>query len=271
MTPWRFIDTASLGGAANMAVDEALLASFDPATSGPVFRIYGWEPPALSLGRFQKAQEVLDRGRCERAGVPVVRRITGGGVIYHGDELTYSLVCAPNHVPPASSIKDSFRVLTAFLIRFYGKLGLNACYAVEHFPAGTKLGERNDFCFAGKESYDIMISGRKIGGNAQRRLRQVIFQHGSIPIVNRAALGAGFLRAPSVGIQEKAGALREFGVDLPVEVLRGLLAEAFRETFATELEEEPLTGAERALAAVLTARHASSAWVWDGAEEREGR
>jgi lipoate-protein ligase A len=174
-TTWRLIVTSPLSGAENMAIDEALLHSFDPALSLPVLRLYGWNPPALSLGRFQKAAEVLDMERCRDDGVAIVRRMTGGGVIYHADELTYSLVCAPGQIPPASSIKDSFRVLTGFLLAFYRALGLDAAYAVDAAPEGTRLGERTAFCFAGKESFDILANGRKIGGNAQRRLKGVIF------------------------------------------------------------------------------------------------
>jgi lipoate-protein ligase A len=266
MITWRFIDSGPLDGATNMAVDEALLACFDPEKSRPLLRIYGWEPPALSIGRFQKACVVLDQERCAQARVPAVRRITGGGVIYHAGEITYSLVCAPRHVPPAASIRESFRVLTSFLIRFYEKLGLDARYAVEHFPAGTMLGERTDFCFAGKESYDIMIDGKKIGGNAQRRMKDVIFQHGSIPVVNHAAFGAKFLREPPAGIDESAGALRDFGVGFDHPALKKLLLEAFVETHATVLEEEVLTAKERTTAASLALRHNSAAWVWEGVE-----
>src|SRR6266568_7439915 len=197
---WRFVDTGPLDGPANMAIDEALLLNFDPVQSMPVLRLYGWQPPALSLGRFQQAEEVLDLGRCVTANVPVVRRITGGGVIYHGDELTYSLVCAPQQIPAAASVKASFRVLTSFLLCFYQKLGLDAAYAVDHMPHGTCLGERADFCFAGKENYDILVNGKKIGGNAQRRMRSVIFQHGSIPLRDSVATGLGFLQKRPAGV-----------------------------------------------------------------------
>lgn len=245
MTRWRLIDTGPLDGPTNMAVDEALLACFDPERSAPLLRLYGWSPPALSLGRFQNDHRVLDLGRCARAGVPVVRRITGGGVIYHAEELTYALVCAPHHIPTATTIKESFRILTAFLLRFYEKLGLAARYAVDHCPAGTRFGERTPFCFAGKESYDILVEGRKIGGNAQRRLRHAIFQHGSIPLVNRAAEGAEFLREPPMGIGEATAALWELGVGRSPEELKEFMAEAFRETFGIEWERGALSGAEK--------------------------
>ena len=245
---WRLIDTGPLDGPTNMAVDEALLGCFDPERSTPLVRLYGWEPPALSLGRFQKSADVLDLARCAAARVPVVRRITGGGAIYHADELTYAIVCAPHHLPPARSVKESFRILTAFLLRFYADLGLAPRYAVDHVPAGTQLGERTPFCFAGKESYDIVVDGRKIGGNAQRRLRNVIFQHGSIPLVNRAAEGARFLHHPPAAIGEIAGALRDFGVRHPAGELKRLMTMAFAESFPGGLTEGALTAEEEAAA-----------------------
>jgi lipoate-protein ligase A len=269
MIPWRFIDTGPLNGCSNMAVDEALLKCFDPDKSLPVFRIYGWEPPALSLGRFQNAREVLAPARCGATAMPVVRRVTGGGVIYHADELTYSFVCAPHHVPPAASIRESFRVLTSFLVRFYGKLGLNPSYAIETFPDGASPREKCVFCFAGRESYDILIEGKKIGGNAQRRLKNVIFQHGSIPLVNHAEFGAAFLGRPLVGIGKTTTALRDLGVDMAHDLLKELMTRAFAETMSATLEEDSLTGEEDATADSLDAhKHSLASWVWEGAENR---
>lgn len=270
MQEWRFIESGPLDGAHNMAVDEALLSCFDPEISRPVFRIYGWEPPSLSLGRFQQAGEILDQDRIRAAGISVVRRITGGGVIYHADELTYSLVCAPRHVPSAASIKESFRVLTSFLMEFYRKLGLEPSYAVDSAGCPSPLGERSPFCFAGRETYDIIIENRKIGGNAQRRLKNVIFQHGSIPVVNRAELGAAFLRKPPPGISEGVTSLREQGVKECVDHLKGLMAAAFKETMPATLIESRLTEEEERLAASLAeGKHSSDLWVWEGRNPSE--
>ncbi|KAF0220492.1 MAG: lipoate-protein ligase [Geobacteraceae bacterium] len=262
---WRLIDTGPLDGPANMAIDEALLNNFDPETSAPVLRLYGWSPPALSLGRFQKATEVLDLERCVAENVSVVRRITGGGVIYHCEELTYSIVCAPHQLPPAATVKESFRVLTSFLRSFYGRLGLDARYAIDCFSGGERLGERTAFCFAGRESYDILVGGRKIGGNAQRRLRNVIFQHGSIPLVNCAVHGAGFLREPPVGVGKVTGALHDFGVGLAQGELKRLMAEAFMEALSAVLVEGSLTeGEETTVASIGADRHSCPSWVWEG-------
>ena len=251
---WRLIDTGPLDGPTNMAVDEALLLSFLPETSAPVLRLYGWSPPALSLGRFQKADEVLDLARCATARVPVVRRITGGGVIYHADELTYSLVCAPRHLPAATTIKESFRTLTTFLRRFYQGLNLVPVWAVDAVSPGERLGERTAYCFAGRESYDILLAGRKIGGNAQRRLKGIIFQHGSIPLANRAAEGAAFLRQPPAGVAAGTTSLEECGIALPADELSRRLAAAFAAALGVALTPDRLTPCEEENAAHALAR-----------------
>lgn len=248
-----------------MAVDEALLRSFDPTNSPPVLRLYGWNPPALSLGRFQKASEVLDLERCRADGVAVVRRVTGGGVIYHADELTYSLVCAPGQIPPAASIKDSFRVLTGFLLCFYRRLGLDPAYAADAAPAGTLLGERTAFCFAGRESFDIIAGDRKIGGNAQRRLKGVIFQHGSIPLLNRALTGLKYMRDQAPEHAEGTAGLADCGVSVDRDSLLREIAAAFSDYFAVALESDTLSGPEQAdVIELLANRYSVDSWNLEG-------
>jgi lipoate-protein ligase A len=250
-TTWRFIDTGPLDGAANMAIDEALLDAFDPEKSTPVLRLYGWNPPALSFGRFQDPGEVLDLERCRAADVMAVQRITGGGVIYHADELTYAIVCAPRHLPAETTVKESFRFLTGFLLTFYRELGLPAAYAADVPVDVARLGRRASFCFAGRESYDIVVDGRKIGGNAQRRLRNAIFQHGSIPLLDRVATGVGFLRERPSGLDLSVADLATLGVKIPEDALKERLAAAFAGALGSTLVPSELNAAERERATCL--------------------
>ncbi len=228
-----------------MAVDEALLEAFDPQRSKPVFRLYGWAPPALSLGRFQDAEDALDLDLCRARGVPVVRRITGGGVIYHADELTYSIVLSPHRLPGEASVDDSYRHMNGFLLAFYRALGLPAAYAADTpLPGASQLGERTPFCFAGKERSDILIAGRKIGGNAQRRTRNALFQHGSIPLADRVPVGIGFMREKPSGLDGSVADLSTLGVTLPRSELKDRLAAAFEATFGADLVPSELTSEE---------------------------
>ena len=262
---WRFIDTGTLDGAGNMAVDEALLACFEPEGSPPVLRLYGWHPPALSLGRYQKAAEVLDLARCAGEGIQVVRRITGGGVIYHAEELTYSIVCAPRHLPRARTVKESFERLCGFLLLTYRKLGLAASFAVEQPRPDVKLGGRAEFCFAGREEYDIVVAGRKIGGNAQRRMKEVIFQHGSIPLLPCVPAALGFLRRMPHGVERSAASLAELGVDVSAAELKLVVAASFQESLGVLLSPDALTDREQAVAETLrTGKYSQPLWNVSG-------
>jgi len=264
---WRLIDTGPYPGVENMAIDEALFRCFDPASSQPVLRLYGWQPAALSLGRFQKAADDLDLPCCVADNLVFVRRITGGGVIYHADELTYSLVCSPRHIPPATSVKDSFRVLTSFLLGFYRALGVAADYAVDLAQVGSRLGERTPLCFAGRESYDILVNGRKIGGNAQRRSREIIFQHGSIPIHNRMAEGFGYLKVIPSSVEQATTCLTAEGITAGFDQLKQILVQQFAGQLDAELQPDVLTQQEYELSEKLvTEKYHNDRWNLEGEE-----
>jgi len=128
-------------------------------------------------------------------------------------------------------------------------LGLEACHAVEHCSGAKRLGERTPLCFAGVESCDILVNGRKIGGNAQRRLKNVIFQHGSIPLRQIANEGNTYLVQPDYGIVERTTSLEDQGVTVGVEQLANLLIRSFAESFSVVFKHDELTAAEQEAAA----------------------
>ncbi|MDA3792231.1 MAG: lipoate--protein ligase family protein [Elusimicrobia bacterium] len=177
---WRYLGSGPAGGKYNMDRDRDLFQNFNPSKERPVFRIYSWSPPAVSLGKFQKAEDVFDSVNFKKTGIPVVRRLTGGGAIYHGNEITYSMVF-PREMIKEYSVKESYRIICGFLIGFYRKLGYKAEYAAVEKNNNSR-GESSGLCFKGQEKYDILIDGKKIGGNAQKRTRKKVFQHGSIPL-----------------------------------------------------------------------------------------
>lgn len=171
---WRLVVSGAADGAWNMAVDEALAESVR-AGGAPFLRFYEWSPYALSLGRFQNPAGLSDAA----ARLPRVRRPTGGGGIWHADELTYSLGCRQDDLP-VTGVKASFELLSGFLLNTWNALGWGARFAKDVNP-DAPLGTVTAACFAGQEEYDVLIRGKKLGGNAQRRDRHTIFQHGSIP------------------------------------------------------------------------------------------
>jgi len=259
---WRLIDTGPLDGPSNMALDEALLACFDPGSSAPVLRLYGWNPPAFSLGRFQKPEEVLDLERCARAGIPVVRRVTGGGCIFHAEELTYSIICTPGQISDIVGVKESFRQLCGFLLLAYRRIGLLPAFAVDSPQRPASLGERTPLCFAGTEEYDILVGGRKLGGNAQRRSRGIIFQHGSIPLRPALSEARPYLRCE---VPAGATSLAESGFPLEAEVLKEQLLASFQENLGITLRSSVSDSEEQEKADLLReAKYCSDAWNLEG-------
>ena len=102
----RLLRTGVARGAFNMGLDEAVLGSVSEGRQPPTLRFYGWNPPTVSLGYFQGLDDEVDREACRAAGVDVVRRITGGGAVFHDDELTYSVVIPERH--PLARARNNF-------------------------------------------------------------------------------------------------------------------------------------------------------------------
>jgi lipoate-protein ligase A len=170
-------------GPANMALDEALLDSVAGGAGTAYLRTYGWTVPTLSLGYFQRLAEARSDERW--ATVPIVRRPTGGGAIWHEYEVTYALVIAALH-PMARSRNDLYRAVRAAFAKLLLDLGAQACAVGE--AESTSLGvapeqtehKRPLLCFTDRNPHDIVIGGFKVSGSAQRRRAGAVLQHGSL-------------------------------------------------------------------------------------------
>jgi lipoate-protein ligase A len=156
---FRLLETGFHRAAFNMGLDEALLRSVAEGRSLPTLRFYGWAPPAVSIGYFQGLHEEVDATACKTAGIDVVRRITGGGAVFHHHEVTYSIVLPLSHPLARPNILDSYRLLLGGIIEGLSILGIEAEFA----PIN-----------------DIIAGGKKISGNAQTRKLGCLLQHGTI-------------------------------------------------------------------------------------------
>lgn len=245
MRQWRLIEHGTESAARNMAVDEALLQGFSEG-SFPLLRLYRWKP-SLTLGRFQKSGDSVDPERAERHAIPCVRRMTGGGTLIHGGDLSYALLL-PRAFAHERGVKESYRTLCAFLLRLYAKLGLEARFARDAGLAESP----SPSCLAGREAYDIVIGGSKMGGNAQRYTRRALFQHGSIPLaIDAARFGPLFCQAS--GLKE-AASLQRLGMDVSFEAVAAMLREAFCESFGAVLLPDALSPEEELRASELQRR-----------------
>jgi len=172
---WRLIENPPGAGAWNMAVDMALVQSAQEQDPLPTLRFYGWSRPTLSYGYAQKPEDWADLSFMRNNGISLVRRPTGGRAMFHDDEVTYSVV-----VPVSSAIFGSLREIHG-RISSVMTMALSEC-GVEIDPVDRDLpsGLSTACCFASKTRYEITSGGRKIAGNAQRRLKGAALQHGSI-------------------------------------------------------------------------------------------
>ncbi|MGD9497623.1 MAG: biotin/lipoate A/B protein ligase family protein, partial [Armatimonadota bacterium] len=104
MTSWRLIESGHADGATNMAVDEAIAAAVARREQPPTLRLYGWAPPALSLGYFQPLDGGIDLAAIRARGYDIVRRPTGGRAILHVHELTYSVSVPQDAIRGGNSV-----------------------------------------------------------------------------------------------------------------------------------------------------------------------
>jgi len=180
MKTFKLIRSPASSAVDNMALDAKIFERYLEDGAG-VFRVYRWVRPSFTYGFSQNPQNEINLGRCAVEGVQIAKRMTGGGILFHNDEITYSFVCGKEDVGEPQGVFVSYRNICKFLMRFYASLGVAAGFALEAENFKERSAARQ-LCSASYEKYDIVIGARKIGGNAQKRKRQVIFQHGSIPL-----------------------------------------------------------------------------------------
>lgn len=178
-----------------MAVDEALADSCRRGRAGPTLRLYGWDRPSISLGYFQRPDEVVDLDRCRGGGVPVVRRTTGGRAVYHHREITYSLVAPIPHPRFSPTIRGTYEVVARALATGLAALGFHVeCHPAE--PERPRRGIGSTWCFDSTSRYEITLDGKKVIGSAQRRWKTAFLQHGSILLAHDPAEAAPWFRRP---------------------------------------------------------------------------
>jgi lipoate-protein ligase A len=217
----RLIRDASRPAAANMAVDESLLRA-----KNPVLRIYGWSSPAISIGYFQEVKRVAEKAK----GQTVVRRLTGGGLVRHGHDVTLSLTVPGAWLP--GDVKSSYLKVNEALRTGFREMWPALDYApCKDVPSGRAQGER--ICFEAPACYDLLLGATKVVGASQRRIDGAVLHQSAI-----------FLPADAKTVARK-------------------IVEGFERMWGASFEEEPLTEAEIAAArAIELARYSSAEWIF---------
>lgn len=171
----RLIISPPGDGPMNMAIDDALLNG-TTADSPSTLRLYRWSQPTLSLGYFQTIASRSEHAASNQ--LAVVRRASGGGAIIHDHELTYSLIFSSSGRSNRGAASDIYRAVHTAMIEILADFGI---FAQRFADTCTKARHAEPFlCFQRRTDEDLVLSGYKVLGSAQRRGKVGLLQHGSL-------------------------------------------------------------------------------------------
>jgi lipoate-protein ligase A len=189
---WRLILDGPVEGAMNMALDRTVLRDVAAGEGCPTLRLYSWEVPTVTLGRFQSLEQV-DMDVAARRGFDIVRRPTGGRGVLHDDELTYSVAArAADGIP--RGVAASYRHLCTALAEAYRRLG------VEAELTARARGERGaGACYLHATAADLSLGAAKLSGSAQVWHGDAVLQHGSFVLSRDVAAEAEVFRLDATG------------------------------------------------------------------------
>jgi len=269
---WRFIDSGSLTAAQNMAIDEAIQILHAQGEAPPTLRFYGWAPPALSIGYFQKVEKEVDLERLAAYGLDLVRRNTGGRAVLHDQEITYSVVVSEHHPLLPSSVTESYRVISSGLLQGFKELGLEASFAIPDEEMKKNLKDpRSAVCFDSSSWYELVVEGRKVAGSAQVRQKGAILQHGSILIEVDEQKLFDVCRFPSEKVRKrlqdsfvtKAVALKQLLPSIELNAIKDAFIVGFEKSLGIQIQQGRLTEAETRLAdQLLLTKYATREWTY---------
>lgn len=249
MKEWRLLPLNVDDAFTNMAIDEAVCWLNARGKAPNTVRFYRWKPSAVSIGYFQGVKQEVDLARAKRYGIHVVRRITGGGAVFHDHEgeLTYSVVCRESEVP--NEIIASYREICRGLVQGFERLGLKA----EYQPVN-----------------DVLVNGKKISGSAQTRRWGSVLQHGTALIDLDVRRMFELLKVSPEKISDKfiasvyervTSLKRELGEKPSFDKVAAAMRDGFERAFGIKLIEGELTAEETRLAAEIRQKYASGEWL----------
>ena len=242
MSAWRLLRLETNHAFTNMAVDEAVVTARIAGLVPNTLRFYRWKPSAVSVGRFQDVFKEVNIENCRRHGVDIVRRITGGGSVYHDrdGEITYSVVVNERDLGFVDVV-SAYNVICNGIIEAAKLLGIRADFHPED-P---------------KQCPNITISGRKISGSAQHHRRGVLLQHGTFLVDVDLEKMFRFLKVPwaktlmdvlTIAQKRLTSVQHELSSSISMEEAYQALVRGFRKALKIQLEEGELTSYERNLA-----------------------
>ncbi len=256
MPSWFLLhEPEPLPAAENMARDEHLFNLCHEKKLG-FLRLYAWAKPSFSIGVSQKTQRVLNIEFIRANGGEYVRRLTGGKAVLHHREITYAVVSSEDLFFKDHDLHQSYMLISRVLLQAIRSLGVDATLSK---GSAAELSRSHNPCFSFPTPHEIEVGGKKIVGSAQKRDKQVLLQHGSIPLAMDYDLYAGGARFPAEALRQSMTTWSDISIREPRE-LREALVQSFREFTGSRLEPMAFSAADELRIGALREKYASDAW-----------
>ena len=258
MDTWRLISLQTNNAYMNMATDEAILTARIAGQVPNTLRFYRWQPSTVSIGKNQNPETELYLDACKQQGVDVVRRISGGGTVYHDfeGEVTYSVT--------AKTADLGTNDITSVYVQIYE--AITDALRLLGVPADFSNGDA-------KNCPNLTVNGKKISGSSQTVTRGVVLQHGTVLVkVDLPKMftllklkNASCTQAADIAKRKITSIQNELGHKIMPETVANALAQGFRAILKIQLEPSELTKAERELANRLyKEKYTTKEWNFGG-------
>ncbi len=257
---WRLIHTDKNNAAINMAIDEAMLLTQKDGFQ-PTLRFYDWLQPAFSFGYFQQISEEVDVAACAAHGLELVRRMTGGGTVIHGWDVTYTIVVPHGSGKFPKDVSAAYCAISDCLINGLQRLNIDVAPQIEK-PTG---GNAPNICLTHPVQYDILLNGRKIAGVSQRRNQTGVMYQGYIaldlPASDTLALASRRVSFNQVTVGKSTAINRDRSAPIYRKQLEDAVAVGFEETLGVRFAETELSPQEQETTESLAqTKYGSAAW-----------
>ena len=244
----------------NMAIDEAMLLT-QKASLQPTLRFYDWLQPAFSFGYFQRIAEEVDVSACDAHGIELVRRMTGGGTVVHGWDVTYTIIIPHGSGGLPKDISAAYCAISDCLINGLQRLGINVAYQIDK----PTMGDVPNICLTNPARYDTLLNGKKIAGVSQRRNQTGVMYQGYIaldlPTLDVLALASRQVGFDQVAAGQSTGINQSRPTPIYRKQLENAVAVGFSETLGAQLVETELSPQEIETAESLAqTKYGSAEW-----------
>lgn len=254
---WRFIDYSSNDPYLNLAIEETLARSILEFNSSNALRV--WQHPLIvSIGCNQRPEQEVNIDYCKRKGIKIVRRLSAGGAVYQDSgNLNYSLYIDTNKFKSFKDPVESYSYLCRGLIIALKSLGIEAEF---------------------KPVNDVVIGKRKISGNAQHQLYNVLIHHGTLLMDLNFDNLEKALMVPAEKLRDKGATSvrdrvttikRELGRRIPINVVKNTVRKGYEEALGIVFQDSKLTPEEFKIAKELREKYSSQEWIFGSSLEFE--